>query len=68
MLGQPIIIRKDGKTISARFDSDTCRLFVFMNATITNPKIEHFELRNKKGELINRQKDIESCFNKIKSV
>ena len=68
LLGQPLLIREDGKTITARFDSKNCRLFVFMNTKIKTPSVEYYELRNSKGELIKQQKDIELCFNEIKPV
>jgi len=68
LLGKPFLIREDGKTITARFDSKNCKLFVFMNTTINTPSIEYYELRNNKGELIKQQKDIELCFNEIKPV
>ena len=68
LLGQPLLIREDGKTISARFDSKSCRLFVFMNATTETPQVEYFELRNSEGKLIDVQKDIELCFKEIKPV
>ena len=64
-IGQPILIRKDGKTTMARFDSNNCRLFVFTGSTNKPPQIKYYELRNDKGELIEIQKDIESCFKEI---
>ena len=67
-LGQPRLIREDGKTTTARFDSKSCRLFVFMNSTFKTPRVEYYELRNSKGELIKHQKDIELCFKEIKPV
>ena len=67
-LGQPRLIREDGKTTTARFDSKSCRLFVFMNSAFKTPRVEYYELRNSKGELIKHQKDIELCFKEIKPV
>ena len=64
-IGQPILIRKDGKTTMARFDSNNCRLFVFTGSTNKPPQIKYYELRDDKGELIEIQKDIESCFKEI---
>ena len=67
-LGQPRLIREDGKTTTVRFDSKSCRLFVFMNSAIKTPRVEYYELRNSGGELIESQKDIELCFKEIKPV
>ena len=64
-IGRPILIRKDGKTTMARFDSNNCRLFVFTGSTNKPPQIKYYELRDDKGELIEIQKDIESCFKEI---
>ena len=64
-IGRPTLIRKDGKTTMARFDSNNCRLFVFTSSTNKPLQIKYYELRNDKGELIEIQKDIESCFKEI---
>ena len=66
LIATPRLIRKDGKTITARFDSINCRLFVFMNSTLNIPRIEYYELRNGEGKLIDNKKDIELCFKEIK--
>ena len=68
LIGQPNLIREDGKTIIARFDSRDCRLFVFMDSSIKMPRVEYYELRNSMGELIEDQKNIELCFKEIKPV
>ena len=67
-IGQPSLIREVENTTTARFDSKSCRLFVFMNAVIKNPRVEYYEMRDNKGELIDNQKDIELCFKEIKPV
>ena len=67
LIATPRLIRKDGKTITARFDSINCRLFIFMNSTLNIPRIEYYELRNVEGELIDNKKDIELCFKEIKT-
>jgi len=66
LIGQPSLIREDGKTKIVRFDSANCRLFVFLNVNLKKPFVEYYELRNNNGELIDRNKKIETCFNKIK--
>ena len=68
LFGKPNLIRKDGKTITLRFDSNNCRLFVFMESLKNNPFAKYYELRNIKGELLDRKNDIENCFNEIKLV
>ena len=66
LIATPRLIRKDGKTITARFDSINCRLFIFMNSTLNIPRVEYYELRNGEGKLIDNKKDIELCFKEIK--
>ena len=67
-IGQPRLIRKDGNTMTVRFDTIKCRLFLFMNSTLKTPFVEYYELRNVKGQLIDQKKDIELCFKEIKPV
>ena len=67
IMGKPNLIRKDGKTITIRFDSNNCRLFVFMKKTTKTSTAEYYELRNIRGKLIENKDDIESCFQEIKS-
>ena len=66
IIGKPNLIRKDGKTITIRFDSNNCRLFVFLKTTTKTSKTEYYELRNVKGKLIENKRDIEACFKEIK--
>ena len=66
IMGKPNLIRKDGKTITIRFDSNNCRLFVFLKTTTKTSKAEYYELRNVKGKLIENKRDIEACFKEIK--
>ena len=66
IIGKPSLIRKDGKTTTIRFDSNNCRLFVFMKTTTKTSIAEYYELRNIKGKLIENKNDIESCFKEIK--
>jgi len=65
-LGKPKLLREDGKTITARFDTKSCRVFVYFNRSIEKSRVEHYELRNAFGELIEEQKDIKKCFEEIK--
>ena len=66
IIGQPQLVRKDRQTMTLRYDSVSCRFFVFMNLSVKTPRAEYYELRNDLGELIDRQKDIEKCFREIK--
>ena len=66
LIGLPDLIRQDGKTTTARFDSKNCKLFVFMNSTLKVPLVEYYELRSSIGELIDNKKNIELCFKEIK--
>ena len=66
IIGKPNLIRKDGKTTTIRFDSNNCRLFVFMKTTKKTSIAEYYELRNVKGKLIENKRDIEACFKEIK--
>jgi hypothetical protein len=66
LIGRPQLVRKDRQTITARYDSINCRVFVFMNLSANKKIVEYYELRNDVGELIDHQKDIEKCFKEIK--
>ena len=67
-LGEPKLLRKDGKSTTVRYDTRSCRIFIFFNTSIKNHRAEYYELRNVNGKLIERQKDIEKCFSEIKLV
>ena len=64
MLGEPSLIREDGKTISMRFDQKDCITYAYFNKVSSN-KVEYFELRTKNGELLTRKKDINRCLEKF---
>ena len=65
-LGEPKLLREDGKTITARFDTKSCRIFVYFNRSIEKSGVKHYELRNPFGKLIEKQIDIKKCFEEIK--
>ena len=58
-------IREDGNTKTVRFNSLTCRLFVYFNLEVNKPKAEYYEIRNTKGELIDEKEKINKCFTEI---
>ena len=64
-LGDPNLFRLDGNTQTMRFDSDTCRLFLFFNSTIPMPQVNYFEMRDEKGNLIKEKINIENCYKKF---
>ena len=64
-LGDPNLFRLDGNTQTMRFDSDTCRLFLFLNSTIPMPQVNYFEMRDEKGNLIKEKVNIENCYKKF---
>ena len=61
-LGEPKLIRLDGNTKTARFDKLSCRLFLFFNSNKNIPLVQHYEIRDIKGNLINNKKRIEDCY------
>ena len=64
-LGDPNLFRLDGNTQTMRFDSDTCRLFLFFNSTTPMPQVNYFEMRDEKGNLIKEKVNIENCYKKF---
>tara|TARA_B110000438_G_C15764942_1_gene629096 strand:- start:425 stop:850 length:426 start_codon:yes stop_codon:yes gene_type:complete len=62
LLGDPQLIRFDGNTKIVRYDNFSCKLFLFLNSNYENSRIEHFEIRNRKGNLINVKEKIENCY------
>ena len=66
--GEPALIRLDGTTKTARFDTSSCRLFVFFNLKIKKSGVDYYEIRNAKGNLVDRKKNIEKCFKEISKV
>tara|TARA_B110000014_G_C19983159_1_gene509111 strand:+ start:28 stop:561 length:534 start_codon:yes stop_codon:yes gene_type:complete len=64
-LGDSNLFRLDGNTQTMRYDSDTCRLFLFFNSTIPIPRVDYFEMRDEKGNLIKEKTNIENCYKKF---
>ena len=61
-LGTPNLLRIDGDTEIARFDSSTCRIFFFFDNKQNIKKVKYFEIRDNKGNLIDIKEQIEECF------
>ncbi len=66
LLGNPQLKRVDGSVYTLRFDSDNCRLFLFFNQKAKIKRVEYFELRNIKAELLNSKKSLEKCYREFK--
>ena len=64
-LGDSNLFRLDGNTQTMRYDSDTCRLFLFFNSTIPIPRVDYFEMRDEKGNLIKEKLNIENWYKKF---
>ena len=68
MLGEAQLTRLDGSIYTLRYDSNNCRLFLFFNEEIKNKRVEYFELRNTKAELLNSKQSLENCYREFKLI
>ena len=66
--GIPDLTREDGNTKTVRFDTLSCRLFLYFNLTINKSRVEYYEIRNTIGNLVNKNKDLEKCFQEIQKL
>ena len=64
--GKPSLIREDGNTKTARFDTKSCRFFVYFNLIDNKKLVRYYEIRNMKGDIIDKNKKINNCYNEIK--
>ena len=62
LFGEPQLSRIDGAVYTTRYNSDNCRLFLFFNQNIGNKRVEYFELRNAKANLLNSKQSLEQCY------
>ncbi len=62
LLGEAQLLRIDGSVYTLRYDSNNCRLFLFFNQKTNIKRVEYFELRNSKAELLNSKDSLESCY------
>ncbi len=62
LLGEAELSRIDGSVYTLRYDVVDCRLFLFFNQKTNIKRVEHFELRNNKAELLNSKDSLESCY------
>ena len=68
ILGETKLAREDGNTYLLRYDSKSCRLFLFFNLQIINKKVEYFELRDTNGILLKSRQSIEECYREFKLI
>ncbi len=68
LLGQPQLSRVDGSVYTLRYDSDNCRLFLFFNKSSTSKRVEYFELRNVKTDLLNSKQSLEQCYREFRLI
>ena len=62
LLGEAQLSRIDGSVYTLRYDSNNCRLFLFFNQETNMKRVEYFELRNNKAELLNSKDSLEGCY------
>ena len=62
LLGEAQLARIDGSVYTLRYDSKKCRLFLFFNQEASDKRVEYFELRNDKAELLNSKRALEGCY------
>ena len=65
LLGEAQLSRIDGSVYTLRYDGDNCRLFLFFNQETNIKRVEYFELRNNKAELLNSKDSLKSCYKKF---
>ena len=67
-MGEPKLSRSDGVVQILRYDSKSCRLFLFFNINSNNKRVEHFEFRDYLGELLNSKQSLENCYREYKLI
>ena len=67
-MGEPKLSRSDGAVQTLRYDSKSCRLFLFFNINANIKRVEHFEFRDYLGELLNTKQSLETCYREYKLI
>ena len=62
LLGRAQLARIDGSVFTLRYDSNKCRLFLFFNQELKNKRVEYFEFRNNKAEILNSKDALQECY------
>jgi len=66
LLGRAQLARIEGSVYTLRYDSNNCRLFLFINQEAKSKRVEYFELRNIKAELLNSKQSLEQCYREFR--
>ena len=61
-MGVAELARFDGIVHTMRYDSESCRLFLFFNLNSNIKRVEHFEFRDSFGELLDTKESLEACY------
>ena len=61
-MGTAKLARLDGIVHTMRYDSESCRLFLFFNLNSNIKRVEHFEFRDSFGELLDTKQSLEACY------
>ena len=67
-MGDPKLSRSDGVVQTLRYDSASCRLFLFFNLNENIKRVEYFEFRDYLGELLNTKQSLETCYREYKLI
>ena len=65
-MGEPKLTRSDGAVQTLRYDSVSCRLFLFFNLNANIKRVEYFEFRDYLGELLDTKESLETCYKEYK--
>ena len=68
ILGSPVLSRKDGNSHLIRYDSFSCRLFLFYKNVEIGKRVQHFEFRDIHGSLIKSKQSMEKCYKEFKLI
>lgn len=61
-MGTAELTRSDGIVYTMRYDSSSCRLFLFFRLNSNTKRVEHFEFRDSLGDLLDTKKSLEVCY------
>ena len=67
-IGEPKLSRSDGTVQTLRYDSKSCRLFLFFNLNSNIKRVEYFEFRDYLGELLDSKQSLETCYGEYKLI
>ena len=62
---KPSLVRIDKNVEIVRYDSNFCKIFLFLNKDNNKPKIEYFELRDNSGELVKNKEETKECYKEL---